>query len=328
MTSHILYATDKNYLEITLASILSLLENSELEKPILHLITEKLEDDDYQKIEKVMYAYPQIKYYIYPLEDYHIEKYCLPEWKGSQIANSRLFFQEILAKQLSEIDNLLYLDSDTIIIDQLNTLFSLPEHLIYASRDELEKKYYKHLNIPTYYNSGVLYINKEAWVKENCQQQIIDFIRTHPDLKLQYPDQDTLNCVLNEKIEELPLSYNLPPYVFGLNTPQRKLYCLKKGIAYPEICKARENPKILHSYGLFGIKPWMKNNVNPYNHLFRKYVFQVDDHFELIDAPAHIPLINSRDKFYQMLLARAYMPDVCHQPLKKIMTKVFMKNKE
>ena len=133
---------------------------------------------------------------------------------------------------------------------------------------------------------------------------------------------------MNEKITELSLSYNLPPYVFGLNTSQRKLYCLKKGINYPETCKARENPKILHSYGLFGIKPWMKNNVNPYNHLFRKYVFQVDDHFELIDAPAHIPLINSRDKFYQMLLARAYMPDVCHQPLKKIMTKVFMKNKE
>ena len=53
MTSHILYATDKNYLEITLASILSLLENSELEKPILHLITEKLEEEGYQKIEKV-----------------------------------------------------------------------------------------------------------------------------------------------------------------------------------------------------------------------------------------------------------------------------------
>lgn len=322
---HVLYATDKKYLEITLASILSLIENSKLENLVLHIVTEKLEEPAYQKIEKVMRIYPQIKYYIYPLEDYHIEKYHLPEWKGSQSANARLFFQEILAKQLDEIDNLLYLDSDTIIVDQLTDFYRFPEHLIYASHDELEKKYYKYLNIDTYYNSGVLYINKEAWIKEDCQQKIIEFVGNHSDLNFQYPDQDTFNCVLHGKIEPLSLSYNLPPYILGFTDTQRKLYCLKKGISYPETCTAKSTPKILHSYGLFGIKPWMKNTVNPYNQIFRDYLSRVDPNFELCEAPSHIPLVNSKARFYPMLLTRTYMPDALHQPLKKMISKVLIK---
>ena len=46
-----------------------------------------------------------------------------------------------------------------------------------------------------------------------------------------------------------------------------------------EIAEAKKDPKILHSTGVLGIKPWQKNRINPFNDVFMKYIYEVNPEF-------------------------------------------------
>ena len=70
-----------------------------------------------------------MKYTFYRLEDYPIDDYGIPSWRGTQIANARLFFPRIIKEQNPDIDNLLYIDSDTLIKNDLSGLDSYNDKL-------------------------------------------------------------------------------------------------------------------------------------------------------------------------------------------------------
>jgi len=69
-----------------------------------------------------MKKYNNIEISCYPLEKFNIDRFKIPNWRGSQIANARLFFEIILNQNISNIQQLLYLDADTMIVDDLTNL--------------------------------------------------------------------------------------------------------------------------------------------------------------------------------------------------------------
>ena len=118
----ILYTINKNFIDIFLVSLYSVLKNSKIENIRIHLVTSEFELEDYSRIKQFIDTYDNVEIYFYPLEEYDIKKYNLPNWRGTQVANARLFFQDILNSNLDNIDSLLYLDSDTITIGNLNDI--------------------------------------------------------------------------------------------------------------------------------------------------------------------------------------------------------------
>ena len=211
---HVLYATNSNYLTITLASILSLIENAGISKLHIHMMVENFSNIDYQRVKYFFEHYPQVTVQIYPIDALNLVQYGIPFWHGTQVANSRLFFQEIMKSSLDAIDYLLYLDADTIIVGDLTSLEQYTEG-IYVVRDETTNSYYNNLNhLQDYFNSGVMYIHLDTWKKMNYQTKIINFIQKNKNIPLTYPDQDILNCVLDNQTEWLPLSYNLSPFSY------------------------------------------------------------------------------------------------------------------
>ena len=279
----ILYATDQNYLTMTLASILSLSENSNLttsERIDVHLMTEDITEEDRNKIELVNSLCPNINLFTYPLEEFHIERYGIPEWQNTQVANARLFFQKILKEQVEKMDRMLYLDSDTIILGDLTELLEKQDP-IYAVRDNTPSNYAKKLGLSTYYNSGVLYIDVKNWLDKNYQALIEDYIADNQGKEFTYPDQDILNAVLQGQISELSREYNMPPYAYALKEKKLIQYCKRYNVPLEELLEAKKNPKILHSTGLLGIKPWMVNEIHPYNEQYREYIRQIDPDFKL-----------------------------------------------
>ena len=88
----------------------------------------------------------------YRLEDYAIEKYNIPSWRGTQIANARLFFQDII--KLDSINKLAYLDADTISRIDLSELFTY-ERAINAVPETRLKSSVERLGLSNYFNSGV-----------------------------------------------------------------------------------------------------------------------------------------------------------------------------
>lgn len=258
----ILYTINDKYIDIMLGSILSLLYNGNLTKVRLHIITSNFKLEDYKKIETVLSKF-NLEIYFYDLEEYDIEKYNIPNWRGTQIANARLFFKEILDKNLSQINNLLYIDSDTVVVSSLNELDAYKNYVVSAVKDGCYKSYLQKMNVCSYFNSGVILFNVEKWICGDYQDKIFRTIE-NPPKEIIYPDQDIFNVSLEGNINELPLNYNMGTNAFLFDNLGLKLYFdNESNISYEEVVEAKKDPKILHSIGVSSIKPWTNNNIHP-----------------------------------------------------------------
>ena len=275
----VLYTVNDKYLYICLGSILSLIDNGNVENLRVHIITSDFSIDDFRKVDRVLRS-EQCEYYLYDLSKFDISKFNIPSWRGTQIANARLFFQEIMDRNLSEVDNLLYLDSDLMVVGDLSELSNYSSNAISAVRDATNKGYLQRLGgLSNYFNSGVLFFNTKEWTQGNYQDKLIHFMEA-PCIDITFPDQDILNCALDGEIGELPAKYNLgaTTYLFG-SFGEKFYYNSSMNVGYKEIAEAKKDPKILHSTGVLGIKPWQKNRINPFNDVFMKYIYEVNPEF-------------------------------------------------
>lgn len=315
----ILYTTNDKYLDICLASILSLIRNGGISKLRLHIITSDFTKENYQKLDKVLIHY-NCEYYIYDINKFDINKYNIPNWRGTQIANARLFFQDIIKNNLSNMENLLYLDSDLIVVNRLNDLEEYKNNAICAVKDSCSKAYLEKMGgLSKYFNSGVLFFNVNEWLNNNYQDELIHFLENNK-LQLTYPDQDILNCALDGKIVELPINYNLSANAYLFNSIGQKLYYNERlNYSHKDVCLAKQNPKILHSTGILGIKPWMKNKVNPFNDLFMEYILEVNPEFKKVEISKLKKVLSTYPTLFKiMVLIKVYMPDKIQDYVRKI----------
>ena len=121
---------------------------------------------------------------------------------------AKLLIPELLPSSPS---NFLYLDADTLVLNDLNDLFnkSLTGTTVAAAPDVqnmigglgvgLEKQYF---------NAGVMYVNTREWLDNDTTKACLDFIRTH---KPSYMDQTALNAVLHRRdaVDIISPNYNL-----------------------------------------------------------------------------------------------------------------------
>lgn len=298
---NVLYTSDQKYLDTMLVSIYSLLENSNIGFIRLHLVTSGLSQDDYHKIDIIKELYDNVELNYYSLDKYFIEQYHIPSFKHSQLPNARLFFQDILHHELSSINQLLYLDSDTIVTSSLEEIINY-DGCICACKDTLKKEYFCSLKLDTYYNSGVLLFNVNSWIDHDCQKRILDFIRKAP-ISLKYPDQDILNCVLKNEFKELPMSYNVPASMWSYGNLFRKLYFNPniRNITSEDIQEARTNSKILHCYGIPEIRPW-NTDFHPYYDKYMKYMRKINPNFSMEELDPDLKLKIQYPHLYEVYI--------------------------
>ena len=116
------------------------------------------------------------------------------------------------------------------------------------------KKLCKRFHIPTtedelwYFNSGVMLIDLDHWRKKNIGENLLRFIKTHPDA-LWVADQDPLNVVLFGDRKKLSARYNFLPV--------------------PVNSQSGTDPLIVHFAG--GSKPWYVLSALPYQPDYVRY---------------------------------------------------------
>ena len=310
MYNDILYTVNKKYRDIFLASLYSLLENGNLSNVRIHLVTDGFTKEDFDKVDRIIGMFPGTLINYYNLNCMNIEALNIPNWRGSQIANARLFIDSIL--DLHDVYNLLYIDADTIVVGPLNELKEKSSReVVCAVLDGASKRYGQELGgLDKYFNSGIIYFNINNWIGIEAEDRIRYTLKNN-DKELRFPDQDLFNLALNGFISELPLEYNMAPYAYCFNDSQLKRYfnTSDRCYGYNEVIKGKEKAKILHSVGLFGIKPWMENDVNPFNDLFLEYLYKVDPYFTLEELPLMKKLFTyNKDLFYALIVNRQRMP--------------------
>ena len=305
----VLYTINNNYLDICLGSIISLIKKSNIGKLRIHIITSDFTIDDYRKAERILSNYC-CEYYFYTMESIDINRFAIPDWRGNQIANARLFFQDIMGSRIDSIQNLLYLDSDLIVVDDLSNLSMYVDSAVNAVRDGCSKTYLKNLGLDAYFNSGVILFKPDLWSKHNCQDRIIHFIENN-ESELTYPDQDILNCALHDLISEIPLNYNLSAMAYLFNLFMQKLYYNDDmNISSDMLEEAKREPKILHSTGILSIKPWTNNKINPLNELFMQYILEANPDFQKVELSKLKKVLSSYPTLFKLIiLIKNYMPE-------------------
>ena len=275
----VLYQCDDNYATLTGVSMLSLMENNkDISEININLLDDGISKENLDKTRELVLSYGR-KLNVIETKEIKDEliKLNVEPYKGTYTTYYKIV---TLGNIKTKADRILYLDGDTIINKSLLPLLSidLTNSVMGASYDCLQNDYKKIIGLnpkDTYYNCGVMLVNKNEWNNQGCDRQILDhFINKRS--KYFIVDQDVINVLFHDKIKLISPTYNLNSgfYIYGVE-PSYKIYDLKEEYYYSTDCiknVIKEGPVINHCMGGFTGRPWEQKNIHPQNDLYDKYL--------------------------------------------------------
>lgn len=244
-------ASDNNYAQHGAVVIESILANHHTQTPIaFHYLDGGVSEENKNKLQQVVDKYDHVQLTFHTMgtayQEFSIDRHI------SHAAYYRLKIDQIL----SHSDKAIYLDTDIIVFDDIEYLWTtdLKEYALAAVEDiGLQRKIAEiknRLDIPhsaTYINSGVLIMNLTIWRKKQIGKTILDYLTTHPNLP--YHDQDALNAVLWNNTLLLHPRWNTYKGIFHYYYKQNRPAFLTS-----PFIEAAKSPAIVHFTG--SVKPW------------------------------------------------------------------------
>lgn len=208
---HIGLCADENFALPFGVCLTSIFESNKDADFTVHVITQGFSGNTLAKIKATEERYHRpgsVK--IYTIDDSIFAEYPL----SKQFPKS-IYFRYLFADVIpSEVGKLIYLDCDTVVLDNLQSLYDThlsDSTLLAAVEDRNSDDIVIRNRIDrwdgTYFNSGVLLFNLKEWRKSGAFKAMSQFILRNPE-KCLYPDQDAINAVFNERITPLPFRYN------------------------------------------------------------------------------------------------------------------------
>lgn len=298
-TYHILYTTSEKYFPHMITSIYSLLENNQDLNFNFNIVENDFSYENKKLLDELLCLYPNSNVIFYDVVDFNnfTSLYRLPKWRGSDISNAKLFATELLDNE----DKILYLDSDTLVVDSIKPL--LEYQCDYPVSAVMESNVPKRMSNKTsnYYNSGVLLFDGEKMNHGDCVSTIYDTLRKS-EIEVLYPAQDILNMALQSRIGSLDLSYNITPYIYDLSKHPLLLknFCEEHNFFYTEeeIKEAVQHPRILHHSAYLNSRVWDNNRIHPFRKQYKYYRnlwdgdFQKDKNDSVLTKFPFLPYMN------------------------------------
>lgn len=190
----------------------------------------------------------------------------LPRMTETTVA---MWMRILLAELLPDVRRVLYLDGDTLVIEDPAPLWTieLGRAGLAAVHCVLPKQY---ADWPTrlgvqpdrYFNSGVLLLDLDVWREEGLADTVLALGRERAG-DLHWPDQDALNIVFRDRWQRLHPRYNAQNALWFL-PEARRLF------AAAELRDAVLNPAIVHFEGPSMVKPWHRFSKHPYRGHYRR----------------------------------------------------------
>lgn len=199
-------AFDQNYLRPFYALIASIFDQHKSIKISIHAIVSGVNDDELDKINKYCLS-NNAQFQTYKIDFELTSKFVLSN-KWTQAVYYRLFFPKLVP---NTVEKLLYLDTDIVVIGQLDELFKLNlEHYPVAAVYDNYVKKQELIGIHEeglYFNSGVLLMNVKEWNKQEITEHAIQYLNQYPE-RIKFVDQCALNAVLKGKWLAMETKYN------------------------------------------------------------------------------------------------------------------------
>ena len=201
----------------------------------------------------------------------------LKPFRGSYAVYASLILEEILP----EVDKVLMIDSDTLVVGSIRSLWQLslegnvmaavPEIGLYSkisSSEDYDVLYKSDL----YFNTGVILYDLKAWRENKIGNIISECIRKH-NKEFKIVDQTILNLAINDKIYPLELKYNYYTAVHGIKyKTMRSHFPVKSVFSEVEFSDAHSSPVIIHFVGFPFERPWFRKGQTPYKDVYISYL--------------------------------------------------------
>lgn len=174
-----------------------------------------------------------------------------------------MWFRALLPDLLPDVDRVLYLDADTLVVDGLAELFTMPLGTagIAAADNVLEPTHRDRVaalgleGAHAYFNSGVLLLDLAQLRRDGRMQQVLQVARERAD-ELVWPDQDALNLVFASTREALHPRWNAQNSLSVWRPWAEEVFGVER------VDEALSDPAIVHFEGP-GQKPWFVECPHP-----------------------------------------------------------------
>ena len=202
----VVYSTNSKYFNLLYVSLFSLISNTSSNLDI-YILYSKLSKKKINLLNKLKSN--NIKINLININNYLINN----NFYISSYITKEAYFRLYIGKIIN-YSKIIYLDTDTIINFDIKELYNinLNNKVLGCVLDyniKLDKNYYnylKELGINNYFNSGVLLINNDLYLKTD--EEIKEAFSILNKYKLKYHDQDILNIYYKEKTLILSKKYN------------------------------------------------------------------------------------------------------------------------
>ena len=176
-----------------------------------NILDSGLEDQSYEILAAaVVRVHPQSQFRRFHINE---ESYsAFPDWRGNKMAYVRFLLPELLP----HTDFVIYTDVDCLWYEDISKIWARrnPDVAIqgiwdpYAENDDIPWYKAKGLQFKSgkYFCTGNMMMNLRMFREQNIIQKTVEFILKYPDVR--YPDQTSLNFVVQDSVELLPANYN------------------------------------------------------------------------------------------------------------------------
>ena len=268
---NIVYSSDDKFIRHIYVSIASLLETNAQNDLHIYIIDNEISRDNKEVLKKLAEGYGKYIEFL-PFDKIRNEIEGAALWGNSLSAYGRLFVGRYL-----DADKALYLDGDSVIVDDLSTLYDidLSDWALAAVQDTAGPTYRMGVGLSydeKYINTGMILINLKKWREDNLEKKFIDFIKKYNG---QVPccDQGTINGVCRGKILIIAPKYNLMTPMLTFKSDEiKRFFEISEYYTDNELIDAREHSVFIHYVGGFYIQPWFINGDHPKSEIYRKYM--------------------------------------------------------
>ena len=236
----IVYICDEKYVMPTCVSIQSIYENRKVSVYDIYIIGVDLSQKSKNRIKSIKLS--GINIHLLEFEN----KYKDLNTNHVYVSKAALFKFDI-PNILPDLDKVLYLDGDTIVLDDLSELFNTDITEYYAgvindpSACYVQKDNIR-LGIKKYFNSGVMLLNINKLRLEGIPSRLLDCkLHSH---SMKYMDNDCFNIVFNDSVCYLEPKFN---------------YFIVNEYLYKKFTEKEITPVIVH---FTSSKPWEKYGLN------------------------------------------------------------------
>jgi lipopolysaccharide biosynthesis glycosyltransferase len=185
----------------------------------------------------------------------------------------------VLAEALSHENRLVYLDSDVLVLQDVEALwsaelgdgdlFAAVSHPSYAAGADHCARLGLAADAPVF-NSGVMVMDLLRMRAERFAERTLEFVRRPGRPQLRFADQDAMNAVFAGRWTDLDPKWNcmssmVQPFLLDATWEDDAHH---DGFVLE---RAARSPAIVHFEGLAVMRPWNRRCFNPFADLYRGY---------------------------------------------------------